>query len=91
MPWTDVRNMTDIWVVIRRSGPEEIDSHDGLARYMIQGLATTESIAVAMCRDETYYIGPMPVNYALPHERCEWPGLYCPLMKVEDEPASTTS
>lgn len=47
--------------------------------YHIQGIATTEELAVAMCVDETYFIGPLPVNYAIPHERTEWPDMYCPL------------
>lgn len=79
MPRTDIRSATEVWVVLRRADPSEIHPVDGLARYMIQGVATSEHVAVQMCRDESYYIGPVPVNFALPHERCEWPGLYCPL------------
>lgn len=55
----------------------EIDT--GYVRYHIQGIATTKEIAVSMCRDETYQIGPLPVNVVLAHNRTEWPGLHFPL------------
>ncbi len=61
------------------------ETDSGYARYHIQGIAvgkTTEEskqIAVSMCRDHTYLIGPLPVNVALPHGRTEWPGLEFPL------------
>lgn len=54
-------------------------AESGYAHYHIQGVATTEEIAISMCRDETYLIGPLPVNAALAHARAEWPGLYFPL------------
>ena len=61
------------------------ESESVLTIYHIQGLAAgadsreSEQIAISMCRDETYFIGPLPVNLAFPHERCEWPGMYFPL------------
>lgn len=48
-------------------------------RYHIQGIATSREIAEAMCRDESYLIGPLPVNVVLQHDRTEWPGAYFPL------------
>lgn len=85
----DIRDATEAWIVMRRADPPEEPTSDGLARYHIQGIAvgtdeqTAEEIAVAMCRDETYLIGPMPVNVSLPHNRIEWPGLYFPLKETD--------
>lgn len=118
MALTDVREKTEIWVVLRRDGGDEtqeravaalgiLDSLDqflsedpdpdvrvsdgltqlrklretdtGYARYHIQGIAVTQEIAVSMCRDTTYLIGPLPVNVLLQHDRTEWPGLHFPL------------
>lgn len=55
------------------------DTDTGYSRYHIQGIATTREIAVSMCRDSTYLIGPLPLNIAFPHVRTEWPGLHFPL------------
>lgn len=58
--------------------------------YHIQGIATSEEVAVEMCRDLGYFIGPIPVNLALPHERCEWPEMYFPI-EAPNEPDDNTS
>lgn len=74
MPQTDVRDKTEVWFVGRRE--TRLNRPTG---YHIQGIATTETIAIEMCRDASYFIGPLPVNAALPHGRCDWPGMYFPL------------
>ena len=84
MVQTDVRLKTEVWFVGRR----ELQA-DGPSIYHIQGIATDEVIAIAMCRDDTYFIGPLPVNVALPHERCEWPDMYFPL-KHDDAAVNIT-
>lgn len=63
-----------IWVVIRR---QPIDGAP--ADWHIQALATHEHLAIAMCYDKTYMIGPLPLNSSLPHETIEWLGSYFPL------------
>ena len=63
------------WVVGRRQlkpGGLPVEWH-------IQGVADTEEIAIEMCMDDTYFIGPLPINTALPHARIEWVGCYFPL------------
>lgn len=65
-----------IWIVGRR----DTDVPEGQkAMYHIQGTASTETMAIGMCLDETYFIGPLPINTALPHKTIEWVGLYFPL------------
>lgn len=61
-----------IWLVIRRD-----DTRDP-PDWHLQGTAADESIAVEMCMDETYMIGPVPFNTALPHNKIEWLGCYFP-------------
>jgi hypothetical protein len=49
----------------------------------IQGVFDTQEAAVAACRDATYFIGPVPMNQQLPHERVAvWEGCYYPLCEV---------
>jgi hypothetical protein len=45
----------------------------------LQGVFLTEAGAVEACRDETYFVGPLPLNVALPHETTSWPGAYYPI------------
>jgi hypothetical protein len=65
-----------IWVIGRR---QPKDDPNVKADWHLQGIATTESIAVEMCLDETYFIGPLPLDLALPHKTVQWVGLYFPL------------
>ena len=61
-----------VWLVFR------LDPHTG-PDWHIQGIATSEEVAVSMCEDSNYWIGPLPLDMLLPYSRQEWPGLYCPL------------
>lgn len=65
-----------VWLVVRRD-KDESGNPDGF--WHIQGVASDEKGAVAMCVDETYFIGPLPVDTALPEKRIEWVGSYFPL------------
>lgn len=53
----------------------------------LQGVAGTEKLATEICLDETYVIGPVPLNVALPEKRLEWAGAKFPL---KDKPVTTT-
>lgn len=68
-----------IWVVIRREPIEEMQVVPAYAEWHLQGLSFDEQEAIAMCRDEHYFIGPLPVGVALPHDKVEWVGAYFPL------------
>jgi hypothetical protein len=59
-------------VVLRPGRPVEVH---------LQGIASDRKTAVAMCRDETYFIGPIPINVSLPEDRVEWPAIEYPLRK----------
>jgi len=65
-----------VWVVIRRN---DVPNEDKVCEWHLQGIAADEGIAIEMCLDETYMIGPLPVNSSLPHDRIEWIGSYFPL------------
>lgn len=45
----------------------------------IQGVTLDEAAAVAMCINETYFVGPMLINVLLPQKPIPWAGLYFPL------------
>lgn len=64
-----------VWIIGRRSPGKDARPGD----WHIQGVSTNELIAVEMCADETYFIGPLPLNTSLPHETVQWVGLYFPL------------
>jgi hypothetical protein len=67
-----------IWIVGR------IDPHPETAQWHIQGVTESEQLAIQMCADETYFIGPVPLNTALSHNRVEWIGSYFPLGQTND-------
>ena len=67
-----------LWVVIRYEQRMPILSD----RYHIQGIADSEECAIKMCADDTYGIGPLPLNTALPHKIMEWVGFYYPLLQT---------
>lgn len=64
-----------VWVVVRI---EQELNKDGVHDWHLQGIAADESLAIAMCLDETYLIGPLPFNTALKHDKIEWVGSYFP-------------
>lgn len=64
--------LIEVWLVLRR----EVEGNERL--YHIQGIGTDEEIAKAMCLNESYMIGPIPLNLALPEEIIEWKGAYFP-------------
>lgn len=65
-----------IWICGRREDRGDLPGH-----WHLQGVSDDEETALAMCRDETYFIGPIPKNVALPHGNLEWVGCYFPLKK----------
>lgn len=71
-----------VWLVCRLDPSPRGDGkgHD----WHVQGVGTTEGGAVEMCVDSTYFIGPLPLDTALPTGRMEWAGSYFPLAKTED-------
>jgi hypothetical protein len=70
-----------VWVCGQYHGEyldEHTADHDGIA-WELQGVFTTEALAIAACRDNQYFIGPMTLNESLPHNKAEWIGCYYPL------------
>lgn len=49
----------------------------------LQGIFPDEASAKAACRDDTYFITPLPWNVSLPHETIEVPRAYYPLAVAE--------
>ena len=47
-------------------------------QWEFQGVFTTEDLAIAACRNETYFIGPAKLDEQLPAETCMWAGGYYP-------------
>ncbi len=70
-----------VWLVGRRIGDFDETTGQYPREWHIQGVAGTEKLAIAMCRDETYFIGPLPLNALLPHDRIEWTDCYFPLKR----------
>jgi hypothetical protein len=70
-----------VWVVIRRDGDSDP------AEWHLQGVASDKEMAEQMCEDESYIIGPVPLNTVLPHSRIEWIGSYFPL-RTDDDPTT---
>jgi hypothetical protein len=88
---TDIREKSVVWVATRRED-RTLYKRDGVTAYLnedgepltvgvyhIQGVFTEEGHAVAACRDASYMVGALPLNYSLPHAAVEWLGAYFPL------------
>ena len=59
-----------VWIVFRLST-------DGTGVHL-QGVFEDEEKAVACCNDETYLIGPVPLNTGFSENRMDWVGAYFP-------------
>jgi hypothetical protein len=73
-----------VWIVLRRDpdsamvkDPTDPSKNRG-HQWHIQGVATNEELALRMCLDENYVIGPLPLDSALSVSRIEWAGSYFP-------------
>lgn len=44
--------------------------------YEIQGIFSTENKALVACKDRTYFIVPLILDKASPHETVKWDGYY---------------
>lgn len=66
-----------LWIVGRAVGTERA--------FEFQGVFSSEAIAVAACKDETYFIGPATLDEELPHETMtdNWPGSYYPKLVAQ--------
>ena len=57
--------------------------------WQFQGVFRVEALAIAACRDETYFIGPAVLDVSLPEAPMEWPESYYPMAKLTDHAIST--
>ena len=62
-------NNTKVWVVQKWVKDLEFEFY---------GVFSTEEKALAICKDETYCIGPVNIDFTCDDERVIWPGLYYP-------------
>ena len=69
--------MRKIYVV----GKECAEHEEGLV-WDIIGIFEKETDAVKACTKDDYFVGPMPLNEALPDERQEWKDAYFPNEKA---------
>jgi hypothetical protein len=86
---TTIRELLNHRGISTEGVPEEVLNVE-IGWYHIQGIGaadtdmTAEQMALGMCRDRDYFIGPMPVNLSLSHERVEWGGMYYPFRMAEE-------
>jgi hypothetical protein len=67
-----------VYLVCRREDYACPNCGIAAGRYHIQGAFTSAELAEAAAEDETYFVGPLPLNMAFPRHIFEWPGLYWP-------------
>lgn len=65
--------MTEVWIC------GKVGTKTG---WDIQGVFSSEALAVAACRSAEYFIGPLALDVALPDESSPWPRAYWPLSKL---------
>jgi hypothetical protein len=77
-----------LWILGRREEGTCQACHAG--KYHFQGTFTERALADENALDETYFVAPIPVNIALPHDPMEWSGLYWPRVeKPDNDPIDT--
>lgn len=82
MPAIWTANAVDIiWVAGR-----VVNSESSPIAWAIQGVFETKEKAIAACRDEWYFIGPLRLNESLPDTNKEWPGCFYPLAEKDSQP-----
>ena len=64
-----------LWIVGQNIGGDESPAWD------CAGVFSSVQLAVAACRDETYWIGPATLDATLPHEVVDWPGVVYPFLQ----------
>ncbi len=62
------------WLVGRRLDREP---------WQFQGVFATEKRAIAACRDESYFVGPVVIGEEIPHDKAAWPGAWYPLIETD--------
>lgn len=78
-----------LWIVGQVRNPVEVADEViqlSTSGWEIQGLFGTEAEAAAACPDDTFFIGPVNMGEAFPHESVDWPGAYWP--KYVPEPVA---
>ncbi|GEA17513.1 hypothetical protein [Moorella sp. E306M] len=63
-----------LWVC----GKNVAELEEGIV-WELQGIFTTKEAAVAACKNERYFIGPVELNKPLPEETTSWVGCEYPL------------
>jgi len=66
-----------LWVVGQFKGSYQYKNISGVC-WDLNGIHETEEAAINSCRDDSYFIGPIELNVALPDETTTWPGCYFP-------------
>lgn len=64
-----------LWIVGRAMGSGAWD---------FQGVFSSQALAFAACRDETYFVGEATLDEQIPHEREDWPVACYPLAPAGD-------
>lgn len=66
----------NLWIVGQNHDNDNPDSGWDFA-----GVFSEFMLAVAACRDETYWIGPAKLDEVLPHEVTDWEGVVYPMIE----------
>ncbi len=74
-----------VWVVGRIIGPWPVPKETHCT-WELCGVFEAEADAVAVCRSERHFVGPVEMNLELPET--QWPGAYYPLLTENPVPKS---
>lgn len=67
-----------VWVC----GKNVAETETGIV-WELQGVFTTKEAAVAACKGENYFVGPVELNKEMPDEPIEWKGCEYPLLEKQ--------
>lgn len=75
-----------VWIVCRLEKKYDPERRRVVDRIQLQGVGLDKETAVRMCRDGSYFIGPVPANVCLPERLIPWIGVEWPLADRRPEP-----
>ena len=78
---------TIVWVVGKFMGIVVTNTKDECNYWEMEGIFSSEQLAIKACKLNRHFIGPMELDEPCPEETALWPGAYYPRLnkKLEKE------
>lgn len=72
--------ISKVWIC----GQARLKADYTVRTWEIVGVFSSQEKAIQACRDMDYFVGPMIMNQAMPHEPTEWEGSFYPFFPLRE-------